>query len=78
MNYHSSDDSYYEEWFQDIEQGWIAGLNFRDFVLTEFLNSGIGNYILFNPKDEEFNWRIMSPVQVFQKIDNLLNKRLGC
>jgi len=77
LNYHSSDDSYYEEWFQDIEQGWIAGLNFRGFVLTEFLNSGIGNYILFNPKDEEFNWRIMSPVQVSQKIDDFLNKRLG-
>lgn len=77
LNFHSSDDSYYEEWFQDIEPGWIVGLNFRDFVIKEFLNAGIGSYILFNMENEEFNWRIYSPVQVFQKLDSFFNKRLG-
>jgi len=47
-------------------------------VVKEFLDAGVGNYILFNKRNEEFNWRIMSPVQVFQKIDNIINKSLGC
>jgi hypothetical protein len=24
LNFHSSDDSYYEEWIDDIEDGWVA------------------------------------------------------
>src|SRR5690606_14771273 len=27
LNFHSSDDCYYEEWFQEVEDGWIAGIN---------------------------------------------------
>ena len=28
LNYHGSDDSYYEEWFDDVEAGWIVFMNF--------------------------------------------------
>ena len=24
LNFHGSDDSYYEEWFDEVEEGWIA------------------------------------------------------
>ena len=34
LNFHTSDDSYYEEWFEDIgDNGWIVLINFRDNVL---------------------------------------------
>src|SRR5690349_6526633 len=36
LNFHASDDCYYEEWFQDVDDGWIAALNFREHVLKEF------------------------------------------
>ena len=35
LNFHASDDCYYEEWFQEVEDGWIAAVNFRDHVLKE-------------------------------------------
>ena len=28
LNFHYSDDCYYEEWFEDVEDGWIAALIF--------------------------------------------------
>lgn len=36
LNYHSSDDCYYQEWFEEVEDGWIILLNFREHVLNEF------------------------------------------
>jgi hypothetical protein len=37
LNFHNSDDSYYEEWFEDNgTDGWIAFVGFRDHVLKEF------------------------------------------
>ena len=29
MNFHGSDDCYYEEWFEELEDGWIAGFLIR-------------------------------------------------
>src|SRR5690606_19805 len=32
LNFHASDDCYYEEWFEEIEDGWIAAVNFNAHV----------------------------------------------
>jgi hypothetical protein len=45
LNFHCSDDCYYEEWFQDIEEGWIAAINFREHVIEEFKRANIDYYI---------------------------------
>ncbi|PLX15530.1 MAG: hypothetical protein C0597_08830, partial [Marinilabiliales bacterium] len=55
MNYHSSDDSYYEEWFSDLEQGWIYAMNFLNHVMDEFKSIGVENYIRF--EHDSLNWR---------------------
>lgn len=47
LNFHASDDSYYEEWFQDVEDGWIAMLNFRSHVVDEFRRERIDYYLNF-------------------------------
>ena len=36
LNFHGSDDCYYEEWFEDVEDGWIATINFHEHVVKEF------------------------------------------
>ena len=35
LNFHASDNDYYQEWFDDIEDGWISLVNFQDHVLLE-------------------------------------------
>ncbi len=77
LNFHASDDSYYEEWNEDIEDGWVAFLNFRKHVLTEFQRSNIDYYILLGGNINEVSWRTYEPNELFQKIDNLVMKRLG-
>jgi len=77
LNFHASDDSYYEEWNEDIDDGWVSFLNFRKHVLTEFQRSNIDYYILLGGNINEVSWRTYEPNELFQKIDNLVMKRLG-
>jgi hypothetical protein len=76
LNFHSSDDCYYEEWYDDIEDkgGWIIMLNLPSQSGSEFLKAGIQYYINF------FNfpsWRTHSPLDLFIKMDNLVLKKLN-
>lgn len=76
LNFHASDDLYYEEWFQDVEDGWIAAVNFREHVIDEFKRSNIDYYINFGGALDEMTWRNLKPVQMFKKIEEQLTKRL--
>ncbi|MFP5471761.1 MAG: hypothetical protein ACLGGV_09205, partial [Bacteroidia bacterium] len=46
LNFHSSDECYYEEWYEDVEDGWIALLNFRTHVLEDLRRSNIDSYFV--------------------------------
>jgi hypothetical protein len=76
LNFHASDDCYYDEWFQDIEEGWIAGINFRPHVVEEFRAANIDYFINFGGALDEMHWRNNRPVQVFKVVEEQLNKRL--
>src|ERR1700750_1965459 len=47
LNFHSSDDDYYEEWYNDIkdEGGWIASVNMPEQTQYDFQRSHIDRYI---------------------------------
>ncbi|MDP4935598.1 MAG: hypothetical protein NWR30_12865 [Salibacteraceae bacterium] len=75
LNFHSSDDCYYEEWFEDIEDGWIACVNFQDHVLRDFNDVGIDNYFIYGGPLNDFPWARYSPLQLFQTIEKMVEKR---
>jgi hypothetical protein len=77
LNFHSSDDCYYEEWFQDLEDGWIASLNFREHVMEEFKRSNIDYFINFGGQLDDMNWRNLKPLQVFKAVEEILAGRLN-
>ncbi len=77
LNFHSSDDCYYEEWFQDIEDGWIAGINFREHVIDEFKQNNIDYFINFGGELDELNWRQLKPIEFFNKVESQLMRRLS-
>jgi hypothetical protein len=77
LNFHCSDDCYYEEWFQEIEEGWIAAINFREHVIEEFKRANIDYYISFGGDFDDFNWRNLKPQQLFDLIDATMTKRLA-
>ncbi|NVO02669.1 MAG: hypothetical protein HXX09_08170 [Bacteroidetes bacterium] len=77
LNFHYSDDCYYQEWFDDIEDGWIACLNFRKHVLEEFEKIHIDYYMAMGGELNTFTWRPLSPAQIFERVDSLITKRLN-
>lgn len=77
LNFHYSDDEYYAEWFEDVENGWIIGLNFRDHVIEEMQQAQIDWYINLGGKFQDINWRTFSPSALFHLTDHLVMKRLG-
>jgi len=77
LNFHSSDDCYYEEWFDEVEDGWIVAVNFRDFVIKEFYEANIDYYIAFGHHFDDLNWRKFSPIELCKIIDSIMIKRLN-
>ena len=76
LNFHGSDDSYYEEWFEEMEEGWITGINFRDFVQEEMKTYNIDSYINFGGDLDVFNWRTLKPIQLFNRINTIISRRI--
>ncbi len=78
LNFHSSDDCYYEEWFEEVndEDGWIAILNLRDHVLEDFQSANIDSYFVLGGTLNDTRWRTHSPDQFFQQIQSQVMKRL--
>lgn len=79
FNFHGSDDSYYEEWYEDTaeELGWLAAVNFPDFILEEMANFNVDAYVNCGGTLQITDWRTLHPFQFFRKVDGLVMKRLG-
>jgi hypothetical protein len=79
MNFHGSDDSYYEEWFDDVEEvnGWIAAVSFPDFIQQEQRRFGIDQYINMGGTLQIDNWRTLHPKKLFELVNSLVTRRLG-
>lgn len=77
LNFHSSDTDYYEEWFEELDDGWIVGINFRNHVISEFKGANLDYYIAFGGRFDDFSWRAHDPIQLFSRIDSLIMKRLN-
>ncbi|MDG1262851.1 MAG: hypothetical protein P8H59_05900 [Flavobacteriales bacterium] len=79
LNYHSSDDCYYEEWFEEVEDenGWIALLNFREHVLEDFMEANVDSYFVLGGELDDITWRTQTPMLLTAKISDMVTKRLG-
>lgn len=76
LNFHSSDDSYYEEWREQLEDsgGWVVILGMPEQSQYDFKQARLTNYIELL----EFpQWRTLKPEIIYQQIDNLMIRRIG-
>ena len=75
LNFHSSDDSYYEEWREQLEDdnGWVVIVDMPQQSQYDFKRSRLTNYIglLDFPQ-----WRTLKPEVVFQELDNWMLRQL--
>ncbi len=77
FQFHGGDDDYYEEWFEDIKDGWIAAINFREFVFQEFSKYKLDNYINYGGTLQIENWRTLKPDVFFSLVSSLIQRRLA-
>ena len=79
LNFHYSDESYYEEWYEDVSDrgGWIALVNFRDHIIDEMQKARLSNYIQMGEKLSELNWRAVKPFHMHHLVEGRLMQTLG-
>lgn len=76
LNFHSSDIDYYEEWFDDIEDGWISCINFRDHIADEIKMAHMDYYMAIGGDFDDIPWRSLGPLKVFERVQAMISKRL--
>ena len=74
LNFHASDDSYYEEWWDDIKEegGWICIINTLDHVLDEMERVRLQYYSNIGENFNDLNWRKGNPKMVFNEVRQIL------
>ncbi len=77
MNFHGSDDSYYEEWFEDVEDGWIAAVSFPDFIQDELKKYHVDIYVNMGGTLQIDRWRTLQPHHVFDLVNGFIARRLN-
>jgi hypothetical protein len=76
LNFHSSDDCYYEEWYEDINDdgGWMVILGLPDQSRYDFKRGGVHRYLMLKELEE---WRTYNPVHLYNKLDNEMMRSLS-
>jgi hypothetical protein len=76
FNFHGSDDLYYEEWFEEVEDGWIAAVSLPDFIQAELKKYGIDQYVNMGGTLQVDNWRTLHPLKFYELVKQLIQRRL--
>lgn len=76
LNFHSSDDSYYEEWIDQLsdEGGWVVVVGLPEQSQHDFKRSRLTRYVGLMDFPQ---WRTLKPEVVFQQVDNWMLRQLG-
>jgi hypothetical protein len=75
LNFHSSDESYYEEWREQLQDdnGWVIIVNLPGPSQHDFRRSRLTAYA---PLFELPEWRTLKPELLFQQLDNWMLRQL--
>ncbi len=77
LNYHGDDDSYFEEWYDDIKEGngWICLVNSFDHVINEMNKYRLNYFMEYGPRYNDMNWRTQKPAFIVQEIEECMNNQ---
>lgn len=82
LNFHGSDNCYYEEWLDDIVEdgGWICLINTMEHVEKEMVATELQHYVNFGGVFNDVEWRTKKPENLFKLVEAMMNssvKRLS-
>lgn len=74
LNFHPSDDSYYEEWNEDIrdDDGWIVFVNTQEHVLHDMESIRLQHYVNLGGAFADITWHGKKAPILYQIIDQAL------
>ena len=70
LNFHYSDYDYYEEWAEDVDDGWITCIGFLPHVFQDLKTSKVKDYITIDEDINNINWRTIPPKSLIFKINS--------
>lgn len=76
LNFHADTEDYYEEWYDDLGDGWIIALNFLQHVREEMANYRLDYYLNYGAELDEMPWRTLNPKQLYKRLEQIINHRL--
>jgi hypothetical protein len=59
-----------------VADGWIAAINFREFIFDEWKKYNIDYYIIFGGNLQIDHWRTLKPPRFFEIVNNAISKRI--
>ncbi len=76
LNFHGSDNEYYEEWHEDIVEdgGWFCFINIYEHVKQEMDDTQLHFFAHYGITLNDLSWRALKPKQIQQKISGILNQ----
>ncbi|HFA47785.1 MAG TPA: hypothetical protein ENJ95_02060 [Bacteroidetes bacterium] len=74
LNFHASDDCYYEEWYDDVKEdgGWVCLLNLLPHVEEEMKDARLDFFLNFGHQFNDVNWRAFLPKNLLKKVEGLM------
>lgn len=75
LNFHGSDDCYYEEWREEIADfnGWISFINLLTHVQDEMQDVGLQFHVNLGAHMNDIHWRGKKPQHLFEEIERRVN-----
>ena len=76
LNFHSSDDSYYEDWREQLQDvgGWVVIIDMPTQSQYDFVQARLTNYVELIDFPQ---WRTLKPELIFQQLDDMIVRRLN-
>jgi hypothetical protein len=78
LNFHGSDESYYEEWKDDISEdlGWVCLLNTLAHVQHEMEDTQLQYYVHLGMSFNNINWRKYNPDSLKEYIESIIKNQV--
>ncbi len=73
--YFESDD-YYQEFVENLEDGWMCAIRLREELQEEMIHYGINGYFFWSPMLDDIPWRTIKPKRIFHLVSGRLQNLL--
>jgi hypothetical protein len=75
LNFHYDSDDYYQEWLEDIEEGWVCAINFQEHVRQEIIRNNLDEILFLGGKLNNLSWRSYKPEMLFHLVETIIQDR---